>query len=75
MLTLKRASKFRPGGPWDHDDYDMFDGDRHIGRILWTYAEALVKDPRARPRSGLNCACIFLLDCSHVTTGKTSKSM
>ena len=38
MLTLKRASEHRAGGPWDDDDYDVFDGDRHIGRILWTYA-------------------------------------
>ncbi len=33
-LTLKRASVHRPGGPWDEDDYDVFDGDRHIGRIM-----------------------------------------
>jgi hypothetical protein len=38
MFTLKRASKSRPGGPWDDDDYDVLDGDRHVGRILWTYA-------------------------------------
>jgi hypothetical protein len=38
MLTLKRASKHRPGGQWSDDDYDVFDGDQHIGRILWTYA-------------------------------------
>jgi hypothetical protein len=38
MLILKRASKHRPGGPWSDDDYDVFDGDRHIGRILWTHA-------------------------------------
>jgi hypothetical protein len=38
MLLLKRASKSRPGGPWSDDDYDVFDGDRHIGRILWTHA-------------------------------------
>jgi len=38
VLTLKRASKHRPGGPWDDDDYDVLDGDRHIGRILWTHA-------------------------------------
>ena len=37
MLTLKRASKSHPSGEWS-DDYDVFDGDRHIGRILWTYA-------------------------------------
>ena len=36
MLTLKRASKHRAGGPWSEDDYDVFDGDRHVGRILWT---------------------------------------
>jgi hypothetical protein len=38
MLTLKRASKHRSGGPWDADDFDVFDGDQKIGRILWTYA-------------------------------------
>ena len=34
MLTLKRASKSRPDGQWSDDDYDVFDGDRLIGRIL-----------------------------------------
>ena len=38
MLTLKRASKSRPSGEWSDDDYDVFDGDRHIGRIMWTHA-------------------------------------
>jgi hypothetical protein len=38
MLTLKRASKHRSGGPWSDDDHDVFDGEQHIGRILWTYA-------------------------------------
>jgi hypothetical protein len=38
MLTLKRASKSRPSGQWSDDDYDVFDGDQHIGRIMWTHA-------------------------------------
>ncbi len=38
MLTLKPTSKSCPGGPWNDDDYDVLDGDRNIGRILWTYA-------------------------------------
>jgi hypothetical protein len=38
MLVLKRASKSRPSGEWSDDDYDVFDGDRHIGRIMWTHA-------------------------------------
>jgi hypothetical protein len=38
MLLLKRASKSRPSGEWSDDDYDVFDGDRHIGRIMWTHA-------------------------------------
>ena len=38
MLLLKRASKSRPDGQWSDDDYDVFDGDRHVGRILWTHA-------------------------------------
>ena len=41
MLLLKRASKSRPGGQWSDDDYDVFDGDRHIGRIMWTHAAPL----------------------------------
>ena len=38
MLILKRASTNRPSGEWSDDDYDVFDGDRHIGRIMWTHA-------------------------------------
>ena len=39
MLILKSASKSRPSGQWsDGDDYDVYDGARHIGRILWTHA-------------------------------------
>jgi len=38
MLILKRASKSRPSGQWSDDDYDVFDGDQLIGRIMWTYA-------------------------------------
>ena len=38
MLTLKRASKSRPSGQWSDDDYDVFDGKQHIGRIMWTHA-------------------------------------
>jgi hypothetical protein len=38
MLTLKRASKSRPSGQWSDDDYDVFEGERHIGRIMWTHA-------------------------------------
>lgn len=26
MLTLKRVSKYRPGGAWNADDYDVFGG-------------------------------------------------
>jgi hypothetical protein len=38
MLILKRASKSRPGGQWSDDDYDVFEGARHIGRIMWPHA-------------------------------------
>jgi hypothetical protein len=34
LLTLKRVSKNRPGGPWDNDDYDVFHGERHVGRFI-----------------------------------------
>ena len=36
MLTLKRASKYQPSGQWDHEDFEVFDGDRCIGRIMRT---------------------------------------
>jgi hypothetical protein len=38
MLILKRASKSRSSGEWSADDYDVFEGERHLGRILWTHA-------------------------------------
>ena len=38
MLTLKRASKSRPSGTWSDEDYDVFDGEQHIGRIMWMHA-------------------------------------
>jgi hypothetical protein len=38
MLRLIRASKSRPSGTWSDDDYDVFDGEQHIGRIVWSYA-------------------------------------
>ena len=38
MLILKQANKSRPSGQWRDDDYDVFDGERHIGRIMWTQA-------------------------------------
>ena len=34
MLILKRASKSRPSGTWSDDDYDVFDSEQHIGRIM-----------------------------------------
>jgi hypothetical protein len=37
MLTLKRASKSRLSGQWSDDNYDVYDVDRHIGRIMWTH--------------------------------------
>jgi hypothetical protein len=37
MLHLIRAAKSRPSGTWSDDDYDVFDGDQHIGRIVWSY--------------------------------------
>ena len=33
MLILKRAPIHRTG-EWDKDDYDVYDGEQHIGRIF-----------------------------------------
>jgi hypothetical protein len=46
MLTLKRASESRPSGEWSDDDYDAFDGDQHIGRIVWSYAAPSTTIPK-----------------------------
>jgi hypothetical protein len=46
MLTLKRASKSRPIGQWSDDDYDVFDGEQHIGRIVWSYAALRAAIPK-----------------------------
>jgi hypothetical protein len=32
-LLLRRASVSRSSGEWQHEDYDVFDGDRDVGRI------------------------------------------
>src|SRR5450759_2935014 len=38
MLTFKRTSKNRLSGQWSDIDYDVWDGNQHIGRIMWTHA-------------------------------------
>jgi hypothetical protein len=32
-LILRRANVSRKGGNWNDDDYDVFDGDRCVGRV------------------------------------------
>jgi hypothetical protein len=33
QLVLRRASASRISGSWQHEDYDVFDGERDVGRI------------------------------------------
>jgi hypothetical protein len=33
QLVLRRANVSRISGSWQHEDYDVFDGDRDVGRI------------------------------------------
>jgi hypothetical protein len=33
-LTLRRANGSRKSGAWQHDDFEVFDGQRSIGRIF-----------------------------------------
>ena len=33
MLILRRASVSRPSGSWSETDYDVFDGEREVGRV------------------------------------------
>jgi hypothetical protein len=32
-LILRRANVSRKGGHWQHEDFDVFDGEREIGRV------------------------------------------
>ena len=32
-LVLRRANVPRKGGSWQHEDYDVFDGHRDVGRV------------------------------------------
>jgi hypothetical protein len=34
MLVLRRASITRPSGSWAETDFDVFDGERDVGRIF-----------------------------------------
>ena len=34
MLVLRRANVSRKGGPWQHDDFDVFDGERDVFSVL-----------------------------------------
>ena len=33
-LILRRANVSRQGGEWQHEDCDVFDGDRCVGRVF-----------------------------------------
>ena len=44
MLRLIRATKSRPSGTWSDDDYDVFDGGQHMGRVGWSCAASGVNN-------------------------------
>ena len=49
---------------------------RHLMVSLFEMKEvASVKEPRARPRRGVNRLGLFLRDCTHIATGETSKGV
>jgi len=33
QLALRRANDSRKGGPWQHEDFDVFDGGRVVDRV------------------------------------------
>jgi len=39
-LILRRANVSRKGGPWQPEDYDVFDGDQDVGRIFFVNSYA-----------------------------------
>ncbi len=54
ILTLIRASKSRSGGPWDADDYDVYDGEWHIGRIMRARSHTTPRSARTHERRDRN---------------------
>src|ERR1019366_8379526 len=65
------ASKSRPSGEWSDDDYDVFDGDRHIGRIMWTHAGPADRQRNAHTAS--NCSLTERHHGRHVELGGTTR--
>jgi hypothetical protein len=47
VLVLRRASVSRVSGHWQDENYDVFDGDRDVGRIYlvdsYGYRRAVLK--------------------------------
>jgi hypothetical protein len=39
-LVLRRANISRSGGPWSETDFDVFDGDRDVGRVYCVNSHA-----------------------------------
>jgi hypothetical protein len=52
-LTLRRANMSRKGGEWQDEDYEVFDGNRNVGRIYLVdiHAGARVGSGASRSRS------------------------
>jgi hypothetical protein len=42
-LILRRPNVSRQGGHWQHENYDVFDGDRDVGRIYLVDSDAGVE--------------------------------
>ena len=38
-LTLRRANVSRKSGQWQDEDYDVFDGERDVGRIFLVHGQ------------------------------------
>jgi len=48
MLLLKQANKSRPIDQWSDTDYDVWDGNQHIGRIIWSITARVPQGPYDR---------------------------
>jgi hypothetical protein len=58
-LILRRANVSRKGGAWQHEDYDVFDGERDVGR-RGRWEDVLPPDAVAHMR-----ACVTYSDRRH----------
>jgi hypothetical protein len=82
QLVLRRANLSRVSGQWQDDDYDVFDGERDVGRIFqqadgswfWGVSFQLRRSAQARARVEADAAKIMQLVLRRANVSRVSGS-